>query len=144
VHARGITWAAEQGARVINLSLGTPNQGRREVLLAAVTHATKLGATIVSAIEVVRVPYLPGSLPGVIGVRPDRDMPRDEVIVEIAQRWRASGFPRPVLGVAPKRNLNGVSFAVANASGFLARLLEDAEAPRDVESPEAGVRETLE
>ena len=103
-----------------------------------------LGATIVSALEVDGVPYLPGSLPGVIGVRLDWDMPRDEVIVEIAQRWRTSGFPRPVPGVAPKRNLNGVSFAVANASGFLARLLEDAEAPRDVESPEAGVRETLE
>jgi len=39
----------------------------------------------------------------------------------------ASPYPRPIPGVPPERNLNGISFAVANATGVLARLL--AEAP---------------
>lgn len=36
---------------------------------------------------------------------------------------RASPYPRPVPGVPPERNLNGISFAVANASGCIAALL---------------------
>jgi hypothetical protein len=40
----------------------------------------------------------------------------------------ASPFPRPIPGVPPERNLAGVSFAVANVTGFLARVLEDATA----------------
>ena len=36
----------------------------------------------------------------------------------------ASGFPRPIPGVSPARNLGGISFAVANVTGVLARLLE--------------------
>jgi hypothetical protein len=37
---------------------------------------------------------------------------------------RASGFPRPVPGLPPERNLKGLSFAVANATGLLALSLE--------------------
>ncbi|HYM21915.1 MAG TPA: hypothetical protein VEU08_01845, partial [Vicinamibacterales bacterium] len=40
--------------------------------------------------------------------------------------FRASGFPRPIEGMPPERNLNGISFAVANMSGFVARALEAA------------------
>jgi hypothetical protein len=32
---------------------------------------------------------------------------------------RASGYPRPIPGVPPERNLKGISFAVANATGLL-------------------------
>ena len=39
-------------------------------------------------------------------------------------RLRASGYPRPIPGVPPERNLKGLSFAVANASGFLALAIE--------------------
>jgi hypothetical protein len=38
----------------------------------------------------------------------------------------ACGYPRPIPGVPPERNLQGISFAVANASGLLARVLEGA------------------
>jgi hypothetical protein len=38
-------------------------------------------------------------------------------------RLRAAGYPRPIPGVPPERNLKGVSFAVANATGAIARLL---------------------
>ncbi|MDH3270300.1 MAG: hypothetical protein OEN56_03145, partial [Gemmatimonadota bacterium] len=37
---------------------------------------------------------------------------------------RASPYPRPIPGVPPERNFNGISFAVANASGVVARLLQ--------------------
>ena len=36
----------------------------------------------------------------------------------------ASGYPRSIPGVAPERNLNGISFAVANMTGFVARAAE--------------------
>ena len=36
----------------------------------------------------------------------------------------ASGYPRPIPGIPNERNLQGISFAVANMSGFAARALE--------------------
>ena len=36
----------------------------------------------------------------------------------------ASGYPRDIPNVPRERNLKGISFAVANASGFVARALE--------------------
>ena len=36
----------------------------------------------------------------------------------------ASPYPRPIPGVPLARNLNGISFAVANVTGVLALLLE--------------------
>lgn len=125
--ARGIAWAAEQGARVINLSLGTANPARAAVLQEAVTHAASLGAIVVSARAGDGTIWLPGSLPGVVGVELDWQCPRDELIVDDAEGvvvFRASGYPRPIPGVPPARNLSGISFAVANVTGFIARLCE--------------------
>ena len=126
--ARGITWAAESGARVINLSLGTPNMAREGVLREAVDHAVTRGAIVISAADVEGVPYLPGSMAGVIGVELDWSLPRDAIGLASSSsgtaRVRASGYPRPIEGVPPSRNLSGISFAVANVSGFVARLLE--------------------
>ena len=36
----------------------------------------------------------------------------------------ASGYPRDIPGIPRERNVNGISFAVANAAGFVARALE--------------------
>jgi hypothetical protein len=38
----------------------------------------------------------------------------------------ASAYPRPIPGVPRERNLSGISFAVANTTGFLARAVEAA------------------
>ena len=140
VLARGIVWAADHGARVINLSLGTPNTERASVLRAAVGHATGRGALVVSARELNGVRWLPGSFAEVIGVSLDWECDRDAITARVASGSReltlaASGYPRPIPGVPPERNLSGVSFAVANASGFLARLLSsraDIATPDDV------------
>lgn len=113
---RALEWCVEHRMDVINLSLGTANPAHRarfETALAA-------GALVVSAANL-----LPGSLDGAIGVAPDEDCPRD------VYRYRdgvfyASPYPRSIPGVPVERNLQGVSFAVANMAGFVARALEGA------------------
>ena len=57
----------------------------------------------------------------------DMRVPRDACDISVADgaiAITACGYPRPIPGVPPERNLQGLSFAVANASGMLARLLE--------------------
>jgi hypothetical protein len=128
VLARAITWAASHDVRLINLSLGTANPERAETLRAAVEHAASRGAIVVSARESDGVEWLPGSLPGVAGVLADWECERESLAIEMDETgrvtFRASAYPRPIPGVPRERNLSGVSFAVANVTGFLARFLE--------------------
>lgn len=123
--ALGIRRAAEHGAHLINLSLGTSNPAHADQLTQAVRYATDLGALVVSARELDGVSWLPGSLEGVLGVRLDWECPRGEILLDQEADGRrvaaASGYPRPIPGVAPERNLKGISFAVANVTGVLAR-----------------------
>jgi len=132
--ARAITWATDHGAQLINLSLGTATPERAGLLRAAVDHAVSCGSIVVSARESDGVEWLPGSLSGVAGVLADRECEREELSFELdasgGATFRASAYPRPIPGVPRERNLSGVSFAVANVTGFLARLLEGAGAPR--------------
>ncbi len=129
VLARAIHWAADHGAQLINLSLGTPNEQRRPQLGDALQYASERGALVVAAATSDHGPMLPGALPGVVGVRLDESCGREELGVDDsdagALTLAASGYPRPIPGVPPERNLFGPSFAVANATGFLARLLQD-------------------
>ena len=131
---RAIEWAGEQGARLVNLSLGTANPAHEARLADALARASGRGALVVSAQESDGVRWLPGSLPVAIGVLLDWSCPRHSV--RIADRegnpvFLASGFPRPIPGVSPARNLGGISFAVANVTGVLARLLELEPGVRD-------------
>jgi hypothetical protein len=127
VLALGIRRAAELGAHLINLSLGTANPAHADQLTRAVRHATALGALVVSAEELDGVAWLPGSLDGVLGVRLEWECPRGEIRLYQGENGRrvasASGYPRPIPGVPPERNLQGISFAVANVTGVLARSL---------------------
>ena len=123
--ARAIVWSADERARLINLSLGTPNAERADVLRAAVDYAAARGCLVISARELNGVSWLPGSLAGVVGVRLGSD-DREAITAELVDdsfTIEASRYPRPIPGVPRERNLSGVSFSVANASGFLARLL---------------------
>lgn len=126
--ARAIIRAADDGAVIVNLSLGTPNAARVERLADAVAHATERGALVVSARRANDVDWFPGSLPSVVGVVSDYALDRDEIgVTHDESTWliHASPFPRPIPNVPRERNLVGVSFAVANTSGFLARAVED-------------------
>ena len=134
---RAIEWAGEQGARLVNLSLGTSNPAHEARLADALARASGQGALVVSARESDGVRWLPGSLPGAVGVQLDWSCPRHSVRVATDREgnpvFLASGFPRPIPGVSPARNLGGISFAVANVTGVLARLLELEPGVRDAD-----------
>jgi subtilisin family serine protease len=126
VLARGIDWAVERGARIINLSLGTANPAHSALLRESVKRATDAGAIVVAAREANGVLWLPGTLDGVASVVANASFERDELEVT-GTDFIAAPYPRAIPGVPKERNLSGVSFAVANVSGFLARLLEGRE-----------------
>lgn len=105
---------------LINLSLGTINPAHGEAFAAAAERALAAGILIVAARDNDGTPCYPGSLDMVLGVGLDWDCPRDAYWVREGQAV-ASGHPRPIPGVPQRRNLYGVSFAVANMTGLIAR-----------------------
>lgn len=123
-----IEWAVRQHAHLINLSLGTANQDHEAELTTAVERSRAAGVSIVAAAPQAGTRWLPGAIGGVVAVELDWTLPRDACGVVFLHdgniRITASGYPRPIPGVPPERNLKGTSFSVANATGLLARVLE--------------------
>lgn len=122
VHA--LDWAVDQRVDLVNLSLGTSNAQHEAQLGDAVRRAVAEGVLVVAAREDQGVRWLPGSLPGVVAVQLDWDCPRESYRtqrIDGVEVFHASGYPRPISGVPPERNLSGISFAVANVAGLLAR-----------------------
>lgn len=120
---RAIEWCIEQRIEVINLSLGTTNPAHAHRFLRLIPYA----GILVSAREMEGAPAFPGSLPGVIGVGVDWDLPREWYALRNGTEFFASGYPRPIPGVPKERNLSGISFAVANMAGFVTRAGERIE-----------------
>jgi subtilisin family serine protease len=121
---RSIDWASAAGMDLVNLSLGTANACHELALRETVRRAVDRGTLIVAARDDEGMSWLPGSLPGVIAVQLDWDCPRDQYRtcrIDGVEVYRASGFPRDIPGVPRERNLSGISFAVANVTGLLAR-----------------------
>ena len=112
---RALEWCRNHRMDLVNLSLGTENPAHRDAFLRVLGD----GLLVVSAANV-----LPGSLSEVIGVAPDPDCPRD-VFRYHAGVFYASPYPRPIPGVPVTRNLRGISFAVANMAGLVARALSN-------------------
>ena len=120
-----IDWCVNNRIDVINLSLGTTNPNHKHLFEAAIRRASAVNTVIVSAAEMDEQPGLPGSLPGVIGVLADPQLPDDrfEVAHYHGKRvFSAPPYPRPIPGVPRERNLQGISFAVAHITGWIARL----------------------
>lgn len=116
-----IAWAAGQGASVINCSLGTANPAHAALFAQAVADAG--AARIVAPLAGPdAAPCWPGQCAGVIPVGLDWDLPRGTVRVIDGVHF-ATGYPRPIPGVAPRRNLHGISFATAQVSGLIAASL---------------------
>jgi hypothetical protein len=119
--------AIERGADLINLSLGTTNADHEPQLVAAIARVRAAGAVLIAAAPQDGTRWLPGSLPGAWQVSLDWTVARDECRLDRLDSggavFRASGYPRPIPGVPPERNLKGVSFAIANVTGLLAALL---------------------
>ena len=112
--------------RVVNLSLGTVREEHAGPLGEAVDRLVRAGGVVVAAAEADGQRWWPGSLPSAVGVVMDAAVPRECVEVLGAPDWlvAASPYPRPIPGVPVEANLNGISFAVANVTGVLARRLE--------------------
>lgn len=123
VHA--LDWSSRNGMHLINLSLGTDNPQHEAVLGAAVERLAGQGIKLIAAYEDSGIRWLPGSIAGVLPVVVDwecsRDSYRTSMLPDGRMLYHASGFPRPIPGVAPERNLKGISFAVANVTGLIAR-----------------------
>jgi len=119
-----IEWSLAKGVDVINLSLGTLNFEYESRFRGLIERAAAQGTILVSAREAGGRASLPGSLSGVIGVNLDWECPRSRYrcAEERGQRvYYASGYPRSLPGVPRDRNLQGISFAVANMTGFVLR-----------------------
>lgn len=119
-----IEYAIHERVDVINLSLGTQNREHEAELSRVVDVARASGAMVIAAGEQEGVRWLPGTLPGVWPVMLDWSIPREECRVVMragaSPVFHASGYPRPIPGVPPERNLKGLSFAVANVTGLVA------------------------
>jgi hypothetical protein len=105
-----IEWSIDHRMDIVNLSLGTTNPA----------HAEKFAPLIPRVLLISAAGVFPGELPGVIRVAPDPGCPRDQYRSD-GELFYASGYPRSMPSVPPERNLNGISFAVANMTGFVAR-----------------------
>jgi hypothetical protein len=121
---QAIDWCLRHGMHIVNLSLGTHNPAHEPPLRQAVARVCAANCRLVAAGEDAGIRWLPGTLPGVVAAELDWDCPRHEFRATIDPTgrlvYRASGYPRPIPGVPPERNLKGLSFAVANVSGLLA------------------------
>ena len=128
-----IDWAAERRVRVVNLSLGTVREEHAEMLEAAVGRLVEVGGVVVAAAEADGQRWWPGSLPSAVGVVMDEDCPRGCVEVRGGAGGdgvvAAAPYPRPIPGVPVERNLSGISFAVANVTGMLGRVVEGVGGP---------------
>jgi len=125
-----IDWAAAHELPIVNLSLGTREPSRADALAEAVGRARRPGTLVVAAGSHRGVDWLPGTLglEGVIRVELDWTCARGSHTVTgppEAPVFRTCGYPRPIPGVDPERNLKGLSFAVANITGIAARVMMD-------------------
>lgn len=120
---RAIDWSVRNQMHLINLSLGTQNPEYESILREAIAHIVENQIILIAAHE-----WLPGSLPGVRPVTLDWNCPRHEyrtsMLPDGRTLYHASGYPRPIPGVAAEMNLSGISFAVANVTGLVAQSLQ--------------------
>jgi subtilisin family serine protease len=114
-----IIWAADHGADVINCSLGTTNPAHAALFDAAVARGGGRAQIVAPGAGPDGAPCWPGQCAGIIRVGLDWDLPRGTVQVTGAIHY-ACGYPRPIPGVEPRRNLHGISFATAQVSGWIA------------------------
>ncbi|MEO8660965.1 MAG: S8 family serine peptidase [Bryobacteraceae bacterium] len=120
---RAIDWCLDQQMDFINLSLGTLNEAYVPAFEEKLARAKAIGTQLVAAFEMKGRPAFPGCLPSAVGVLLDPECPRHqfrETVKDGRIVYAACGFPRDIPGVPPQYNLHGISFAVANVTGYLA------------------------
>lgn len=129
--AAAIDRAVAEGARVVNLSLGSPRPESARVLGPAVARAATAGSLCVAAVG--PCPTWPAELPGVLGALACRRCPPDALLITPSpRRFRLHGWPRPGPGRGPQANPFGASFAAARLSARVALLLRAGLPPAEV------------
>lgn len=125
--AAGIVEAASEGARVINLSLGSRSPVARATLAKAVEVATSMGAICVAAAHPRGAELWPADLDSVISAQTHRSCPLSDLYRTAGPlpRYLASGWPRPIEGRRPTDNLFGPSIAAVHVSARVTLLLEE-------------------
>src|SRR4051812_22892719 len=108
-----LRWCAANEMDVVNLSLGTDNM-RYLYSFAPILETGILAVSVAG--------MLPGCLPRVIAVGVDESCQRGSFRMK-GGVFYTSPYPRPIPGVPVERNLQGSSFAVANMTGIVGRLL---------------------
>jgi len=121
---RGLDWCLGHGIQVVNLSIGMTKEQHRPRFEDFLRRAHLQGVFVVSAANM-----LPGILEGAIRVESDVECDRETC------RFRdgiflASPYPCAIPGVPRELNLHGISFAIANCTGLLVRVMES-HAPAD-------------
>ena len=122
--AEGIRLAAQEGAEVINLSLGSQEASSKPILAEAVDEALELGAICVAAAHPQGQSLWPADLPTVISAQSHRSCPLRDLyrIPGPLPRFLCHGYPRPIEGRPPTDNLYGPSLAAAHLSARGARI----------------------
>lgn len=92
--AAGIETAANNGCKVINLSLGTPNMGKALLLRECVANAVNNGSVVLAAAHPRGERAYPADLPETVGVAAHPDCPADKFYFFNPKR-----FPRKEWGV---------------------------------------------
>ncbi|MGH9840021.1 MAG: subtilisin-like serine protease QhpE [Blastocatellia bacterium] len=121
---RAMEWAVENRMQIVNLSLGTINPSHRDLFERVVVKAVERNVAFLAAGEMLGQPAFPGCLPGAIAVGVDWECPRETYRVAPGPCFLTSGYPREIPGVPREYNLSGISFAVANMTGYAARARE--------------------
>jgi subtilisin family serine protease len=114
--AAGIIWAANHGARVINLSLGAPDS--TEAMLAAVTYALAKDVVIVASAgnSSSDLPFYPAAAPNVIGVAATNESDR---LYSWSNRGQWVQVAAPGCNAAPWPNNGYVGFCGTSAAAPL-------------------------
>ncbi|MBM4391763.1 MAG: S8 family serine peptidase [Deltaproteobacteria bacterium] len=133
--AAAIETAARNGARVINLSLGTPNMGKALLLRDCCALAVERGAMVIAAAHPKGERAYPADLPEAVGVAGHPDCPMEKFYYFAPHRFPARqwgnlsgkflghGYTAPPPG-ADRGVYKGSGLATANLSGRLACLRE--------------------
>jgi hypothetical protein len=116
---KALEWCADNSMDVVNVSLATA-KNEHAALLEEPSRRVNI---LIAPSEFVGLPAYPGSFEWCFGVTSDPGCPRDEYRSSASGIFLASPLPREIPGVEVTHNFSGSSFAVANFSGLICRLM---------------------
>ncbi len=149
--AAGLETASRHGAQVINLSLGTPNMGKAQLLRDCCALAVDNGSLVLAAAHPKGERAYPADLPEAIGVASHPDCPLDKFFYfspedfprakhgALSDKFLAYGYAVPKAG-SNKKVWRGSGIATAYMTGRLA-CLRQAEPDADVAAINTMLRE---